>query len=171
MTKYRRIRNSTNGSLSPFFVKLLLQRWHEGLKSPESSVLSTSRSSRGSSVTLVPRRRALDPTSGSEDNVVWWFLMQTISHTESCQAFYRAAPIPPIGLKTTEAPCGRFHRWINRGEISTAERNPLTAPTSLTQDSRCCTRCPLCLVILVDPGSPGLETFSGLERVLLWSKT
>jgi len=30
---------------------------------------------------------------------------------------------------------------------------------------------PLCLVILVDPGSPGLETFSGLERVLLWSKT
>ena len=95
-----------------------------------------------SSVTLVPRRRALDPTSGSEDNVVWWFLMQTISHTESCQAFYRAAPIPPIGLKTTEAPCGRFHRWINRGEISTAERNPLTAPTSLTQDGYCCTRCP-----------------------------
>ena len=47
VTKYRGITDSRNGSLSPFCVKMLLQRWHEGLKSPESSVLSTSRGSRG----------------------------------------------------------------------------------------------------------------------------
>ena len=132
VTKYRGITNSRNGSLSPFCEKLLLQRWHEGLKSPEPSVLSTSGAPEASPVTLAPRRRALDPTSGSEDNVAWWFLMQTISHTESCQAFYGVAPMSPIELKTTEAPCGRHCRWINRtnrGELSTAERKSSDSPS------------------------------------------
>lgn len=98
VTKYRRITNSRNGSLSPFCVKLLLQRWHEGLKSPESSVLSTSRSSRG-----------ICCDTGSQKSLGPYFRVRgqrglmvphaNHLHTESCQAFYGVAPMSPHRVK------------------------------------------------------------------------
>lgn len=47
----------------------------------------------------------------------------------------------------------------------------LTAPTFLLRIATASYAGPLCPGILADPGSPGLETLSGLERVLLWSKS
>lgn len=146
------------------FVKLLLQRWHEGLKSPELLVLRTSRSPEASSVTGFPEEEPWTPLQwvkwrGSDGS--------SCKPSPTMNPGRLQAPRHPIGLEDNEAPCGRLHRWINRihrGEISTAERNPSWQPQLLTQDSHCPYAGPLCPGILADPDHlvwrlSGLECF------------